>query len=82
MLMDDEKLAEHKKDIPKIVMRSLKSGLGSVISSSEDDFRIIESGKGFFENEFRADVHVMKESGSENPKAVSAQPGKPAILME
>jgi leucyl-tRNA synthetase len=47
-----------------------------------DETAIFEAAKGFLEREFGVPVHITQAESSDHPKATSALPFKPAIIIE
>jgi len=78
-------LEEHKakgKEVSKLVLSLIKdvSKIPSLVTSSEEEFKVMEEAKRFLEKEFSCPVEIIKESLHE--KARSALPGKVGILVE
>jgi len=66
--------------VAKSVMKNVH-GLPSVLSEKEE-FDALDDAKGFLGREYSCEVLVAKEEGAVHPKAKSALPNKPAILIE
>jgi len=78
-------IEEHKakgKEVSKLVLSLVKdvSKIPSLVTSAEEEFKVMEEAKEFLEKEFNCSVEVLKESSHD--KAKSALPGKVGILVE
>ncbi|MEK6960953.1 MAG: leucine--tRNA ligase [Nanoarchaeota archaeon] len=83
-VMADETLREHGKDVTKIIAGVLKdpSKLPDVVSKPSDELSALKESSKLLEEELGFKVDVMSAEDSNHPKAGSAMPGKPAIVIE
>ncbi|NTV23293.1 MAG: leucine--tRNA ligase [Nanoarchaeota archaeon] len=79
-VMKHEEFKPHSKDIPKILQKVVKSGVGDLPDAAVE-YKALSESAGFFEKEFSCKIHVQKASESKEEKARSAMPGKPALLV-
>jgi leucyl-tRNA synthetase len=76
--------ARHGQEISKLVPRLAKdrSKIPDIVTSQDEEFNALGSGKTLFEKEFNAKFEVVKAEQCKAAKAKNAIPGKPAILVE
>jgi len=74
--------AEHRKEAAKIITSAVKNPkrIPDVIGSKDNEFRALEEAKEFIEREIGIPVVVVREY--DHPKAKTALPFKPAIVVE
>ena len=72
------------KEAPGIVQRLVKdpSRIPSFISREDAEFQLLNDAVDFFKKSFGCPVRVFRERDSKEPKARSALPSKPAILVK
>ena len=83
-VLEEEKLKMKGKEVSKIVMSLVKdtSKIPSLVTSQKDELAALKEAKNFLEKEFACKVEILRAEDSQHPKAQSALPGKPGILME
>ncbi|MFH1276228.1 MAG: class I tRNA ligase family protein, partial [Candidatus Woesearchaeota archaeon] len=83
-VLEQEGMKIKGKEVSKIVPAVVKdvSKLPSMVTSQEDEFKVMQESKEFLEKEFSCSIEIIKGEGSDNPKAKSAWPGKVGILVE
>ncbi len=81
--MSNEKYKKYGKEVISSINAFLKEpDITAVIGSQNEEYKTIEKNKEFLENEFNCTVVVVKAEEIDNPKAKSAAPGKPGIIIE
>ncbi len=71
----------HSKEASKIIQSIVKNhSFPSIVSTRDKEYNILNDAIKFFEDEFGIEFDVVKDST--NPKALTALPGKPGILIE
>jgi len=80
-IMKDEGYKPHSKEITKIIQKALRTGIDTVSSQDKEYSALVES-KDFFKTEFSSEIEILKAEDSKEAKALSANPGKPAIIVE
>ena len=58
------------------------SKLPSMVTSQEEEFKIMKEARGFLATEFGGTVEIAIAEESSHPKAKSAWPGKVGIVVE
>jgi leucyl-tRNA synthetase len=83
-VLAEEKLKMKGKEVSKIVMSLVKdvSKIPIVVTSQKEEVAALKEAKDFLEREFECKVEVIAAEQSDHPKAQSALPGKPGILVE
>ena len=83
-VLEVEELKMKGKDISKIVQSVVKdvSKLPTMVTSQEEELKVIQEAKEFLEKEFACEVEVVIADESKEVKAKSAMPGKVGILVE
>lgn len=83
-VLDQEKMKPKGKEVSKIVQSVLKdvSRLPSLVTSHEEELKVLEEARNFLENEFVCNVKIVSADDSSEEKAKSAIPGKVGILVE
>lgn len=75
-------LKQYSKDIMKIIPRIIKAGCVPDFTNAETELKTLNDAKEFFSNEYRAEIIIDLADNSNEVKANSAMPSKPAILVE
>ena len=72
------------KEAPGIVQKLVKdpSRIPSFVSREDAEFQLLNDAVDFFKKTFGCPVRVFRETDSKEPKAKSALPSKPAILVK
>ncbi len=75
---------ENSKDVSKLIPLIVKnpSRIPSVILDQNTELNVLQNSKKLFEDEFKSAVEIVKAEDSEQAKARTAMPGKPAVLVE
>jgi leucyl-tRNA synthetase len=76
---------EYAKEISKLVPRIVKdpSKIPEVLTNQGNEYNVLMEARESIKQEFKADkVEVIKAEDSEEAKAKTAMPGKPAILLK
>jgi leucyl-tRNA synthetase len=82
-VMADTGMKQYGKQISKFLPRMVASGkIPQFLENADEEFKVMHHAKKFFEEEFACSVEIIKAASSGHPKALSALPGKPAILIE
>lgn len=83
-ILEEEELKMKGKEVSKIVMSLVKdvSKIPSLVTSQKEELTALNEAKDFLEKEFECKVDVIRAEDSQHPKAQSAMPGKPGILVE
>ncbi|MFH1786447.1 MAG: leucine--tRNA ligase [archaeon] len=83
LLMKDTELKKHSKDMPKIVFSVLKdpSKIPPIILDQKAELKAVESSVALLKEKYGCQASVQLAEKSSEPKANSALPGKPAILV-
>ena len=74
-------LRKHGQDIQKILPK-LVSNPPEFVLGKEKEHKALKESETYFSKEFNTKVQVIKAEGSTQPKAKSALPNRPAILVE
>ncbi|NQV91849.1 leucine--tRNA ligase [Candidatus Woesearchaeota archaeon] len=82
VILADESLKQHGKDVAKIVQSTLKdvSKLPLIVTSHHEELLVIEDAQNFLSKEFDCVIEII--SDSDHPKAKAASPGKIGVLVE
>ena len=72
------------KEVSKIVLNLVKdpSKIPHLVTSQKEELAAVKDAKHFLEKEFECKVEIVRAEDSQHPKAQSAMPGKPGILVE
>jgi len=83
-VLEEEKMKLKGKEVSKIVMSLLKdvSKIPSLVTSQKEELAAIKEARSFLEKEFESKIEILRAEESQHPKAQSAMPGKPGILVE
>ena len=83
-VLEEEKMKIKGKEVSRIVMSLLKdvSKIPVIVTSQKEELAAIKEAKAFFEREFECKIEIIRAEDSQHPKAQSAMPGKPGILVE
>jgi len=83
-VLEEEKLKVKGKEVGKMVMSLVKdpSKIPSLVTSQKEELAALKEAKNFLEKEFECKVEIVRAEDSQHPKAQSAMPGKPGILVE
>jgi leucyl-tRNA synthetase len=83
-VLEEEKLSVRGKEISKIVQMLVKdvSKLPKFILSKENELEIFNEAQEFLSKEFKCKINIINSSDSNEPKAKSALPGKPGVLVK
>lgn len=83
-VLAEENLKVKGKEVSKIVQSMLKdaSKLPTIVTSQEEERKVMAEAKEFFEKELNCQVEIVLSEESEEVKAKSAFPGKVGILVE
>jgi leucyl-tRNA synthetase len=75
---------DRSKEVSQLVQKFVKDPrkIPGAVTNAESELQFLQDSKEFFEKEFNCTVTITKESDSEETKAKSAMPGKPAILVK
>ena len=81
--IDEKDLKQHGQDISKMVPALLKdtTKIPQTVLNQDLEFNSLADNKSFIEKEFDAVVEIVKAESSKEPKAKSAMPGKPSIII-
>ncbi len=81
--IDEKDLKQHGQDISKMVPALLKdtTKIPETVLDQDLEFNSLADSKSFIEKEFGAAVEIVKSESSKEPKAKSAMPGKPSIII-
>ena len=75
-------IKSYGKEISKMLPKYLSDISKIPLVILKDEFEKIKSAKGKIEEEFSAEIYIIKEEESEESKSKHAMPGKPAILVK
>lgn len=77
-------ISAHKAELFKLIQKLVQEvgGYPEVLPSAQEEEAILNDAAEFLSNKFSCSVVIELESRSKNPKAKSAMPLKPAILIE
>ncbi len=77
-------LKAYGKEIAKMIPKIIKdtSKIPDLVLNQIDELEALEESKDLLEEKLEAEVEIIKEQESEEPKAKQAMPGKPAIVIE
>ena len=83
-VLEQEQMKMKGKEISKIVQGLVKdvSRLPSLVTSQEEELKVMEEAKEFLEKEFNCSIKIINGDDSDNPKAKAAMPGKVGILVK
>jgi len=83
-VLENEGMKIKGKEISKIVLGLIKdvSKIPELVTSQEEELKVMQDAKEFLEKEFGCKVEVMVADDSDHAKAKSAMPGKVGILVE
>jgi len=83
-VLEEEQMKVKGKEVSKIVLGVVKdvSKLPSIVTSQEEELKVITEAKEFLEQEFACVVEIVNADESDEIKAKSAMPGKVGILVE
>ncbi|NOZ80733.1 MAG: leucine--tRNA ligase [DPANN group archaeon] len=81
-MMAKESIKKHGQEVMRILQRILKSGrIPEAVSSEKEEFAALQDARVFLQEEFGAEIEVIRAGETEESKAAAALPGKPAILV-
>jgi leucyl-tRNA synthetase len=80
-VMGDENLKKHGQDVMKIINKVIKTRQIPRVIEKETESTILTEARDFLEDEFGVDIAIINAEDSEENKAKSSLPGKPAILI-
>ncbi|MFW5990728.1 MAG: leucine--tRNA ligase [Candidatus Nanoarchaeia archaeon] len=75
-------LREHGQEIMKIAPKIIKAGSVPQYMVKQEEKATISEAKEFLQDEFGCEIELLDAEESSEKKAGSAQPGKPAIVLE
>ncbi len=83
-VLEEEKMKIKGKEVSKIVMSLLKdvTKIPSLVTSQKEELAALKESTYFLEKEFECKIDIVRAEESQHPKAQSAMPGKPGILVE
>ncbi|MEK6940004.1 MAG: leucine--tRNA ligase [Nanoarchaeota archaeon] len=83
-VLEEEKMKVKGKEVSKTVMMLVKdpSKIPALVLSQKEELAAIKEAKAFLEKEFECKVEIIRAEDRQHPKAQSAMPGKPGILVE
>ena len=83
-VLDEEKMKMKGKEVSKIVLNLVKdpSKIPHLVTSQKEELAAVKDAKHFLEKEFECKVEIVRAEDRQHPKAQSAMPGKPGILVE
>ncbi len=83
-VLEVEEMKSKGKEISKIVIGVAKdvSRLPTLVTSQEEELKVIKEAKEFLRNEFGCKIEIVNADESKEEKAKSAMPGKVGILVE